>query len=300
MKPIASLDKMTSTLSTNSYLLEPRLTVELVELTDNDQDEVLAFLAAWQVEAVVLSGIIRDNGLVSANNRGTFYACRNSSGRLEGVALIGHSTLIEAHTKRAVQLFAQVAQRCKDAHLILGEKYKLQEFWNYYAEQGQDVRLACRELLFELRTTVDVSAVAGLRLANPTDLDRIVPIQAAMAERESGISPIERDPAGFRGRCLRRIEMNRVWVLEQDGELVFKADLQAVTPEVIYLEGVWVNDSTRGRGIGSKCLHQLCEHLLTSAKCICVLVNEDNLRAQACYRACGFKMRGVYQSIFLS
>ena len=36
--------------------------------------------------------LIRDNGIVSSLNRGTFYGCRDLNGNLEGVALVGHAT----------------------------------------------------------------------------------------------------------------------------------------------------------------------------------------------------------------
>jgi predicted GNAT family acetyltransferase len=141
--------------------------------------------------------------------------------------------------------------------------------------------------------------VDGLRRATLADLDKIAPVQAAMAEEESRTNPLAIDPEGFRARCARRIEMGRVWVLEEDGQLIFKADIQADTPDVVYLEGVWVNPSVRSRGIGRKCLRQLCQDLLNRTKAVCVLVNEDNDRAHTFYRMCNFKMRGVFDSIFL-
>ena len=282
------------------YLLEADVTVDVIELTEDDRNEVLAFLAERPVHTVCIAGFIRDNGLVSPHNRGTFYGCRNSEGRLEGVALIGHATLIEARTARAMEEFGLVAQGYQRTHMILGEKDKVEQFWNYYADEGQEMRLACRELLFELRYAMQVrDEVDGLRRATLEDLDKIAPVQASMAEEESGKNPMEIDPDGFRARCARRIEMGRVWLLEEDGRLVFKADIQADTPDVVYLEGVWVNPSERGKGIGRQCLRQLCQDLLVRTKSVCVLVNEENQRAHTFYRMCNFKMRGVYDSIFL-
>jgi len=282
------------------YLPEADVTVDVIELTEDDRNEVLAFLAERPVHTVCLAGFIRDNGLVSPHNRGTFYGCRNSEGRLEGVALIGHATLIEARTARAMEEFGLVAQGYQRTHMILGEKDKVEQFWNYYADEGQEMRLACRELLFELRYAMQVrAAVEGLRRATLEDLDKIAPVQASMAEEESGTNPLEVDPEGFRARCARRIEMGRVWLMEEDGRLVFKADIQADTPDVVYLEGVWVNPSERGKGIGRQCLRQLCQDLLVRTKSVCVLVNEENHRAHTFYRMCNFKMRGVYDSIFL-
>lgn len=196
--------------------------------------------------------------------------------------------------------FGFVAQGFQRTHMILGERDKVEQFWNYYADEGQDMRLACREMLFELRRAMELGdEVQGLRLATLDDLDQIVPVQAEMAEFESGINPMEIDPEGFRARCARRIEMRRVWVLEADGKLVFKADIQADTPDVIYLEGIWVNPSERGKGIGRKCLRQLSGDLLSRTKSVCVLVNEEHERAHTFYRMCNFKVRGVYDSIFL-
>jgi uncharacterized protein len=282
------------------YLPEADVTVDVIELTEEDRNEVLAFLAERPVHTVCLAGFIRDNGLVSPHNRGTFYGCRNSEGRLEGVALIGHATLIEARTARAMEEFGLVAQGYQRTHMILGEKDKVEQFWNYYADEGQEMRLACRELLFELRYAMQVrDEVDGLRRATLEDLDKIAPVQASMAEEESGKNPMEIDPDGFRARCARRIEMGRVWLLEEDGRLVFKADVQSDTPDVVYLEGVWVNPSERGKGIGRQCLRQLCQDLLVRTKSVCVLVNEENHRAHTFYRMCNFKMRGVYDSIFL-
>jgi predicted GNAT family acetyltransferase len=147
---------------------------------------------------------------------------------------------------------------------------------------------------------MDVPGEVGeMRRANLGDLDQIVPVQAAMAEFESGVNPFEVDPEGFRARCARRIEMGRIWVLEMDGKLVFKADILADTPDVIYLEGVWVAPAERGKGIGRKCMRQLCRDLLTRSKSVCLLVNAESERAHTFYRMCNFKMRGVYDSIFL-
>src|ERR1044072_6130302 len=70
-------------------------------LGNESKAEVLQFLSARPLHTVVLGGLIMDNGLESELNRGTFYSYRNSVGRLEGVALIGHTTIVEARTDAA-------------------------------------------------------------------------------------------------------------------------------------------------------------------------------------------------------
>lgn len=291
---------MNSVMTESQYLPTAEVSVSVEPLTEENRNEVLAFLAERPIHTVCMVGFIRDNGLESVYNRGVFYGCRNSEGRLEGVALIGHTTLIEVRTDRALKEFAIVAQVCSNTFMIMGEQERIEQFWNHYADEGQEIRIICRELLFELRHAAQGRAeIPGLRLATLADLELIAPVHAAMAESESGVNPLSIDPVGFVQRCARRIEKQRVWVLVEDGQLLFKADIQADTPDVIYLEGIHVNPAKRGQGLGQQCLAQLTESLLKRTKAICLLVNEHNEKAHAFYRLSNFKLRGYYYSTFL-
>ena len=93
-----------------------------IELTGDDEREVLGFLAERPIHTVFMASLIRDNGLESPLNRGSFYGCRDSDGNLEGVALIGHATLVEARSESSLKALARVAQTCNSAHLIRGER----------------------------------------------------------------------------------------------------------------------------------------------------------------------------------
>lgn len=274
--------------------------VDAQALAAEHEAEALRFLAARPLHTVYMTGLIRDNGMVSPLNRGTFYGCRNAAGELEGVALIGHATLIDTNSEAAFAAFARLAQSCAGANVIVGEQEKIERFWEYYSESGQGTRLACRELLLEQRWPVQVrEAVPALRVATIDDLDLIVPVHAEMAFEESGVNPLDVNPEGFRRRCARRIEQGRVWLWAEGGQLIFKADIIADTPEMIYLEGIYVNPDERGKGYGLRCMAQIGQHLLKRAGGICLLANEQNLKAQAFYRKAGFKLRGYYETIFL-
>jgi predicted GNAT family acetyltransferase len=292
---------MDGVMTQTQFLPEVAEEVNTYALSEDEREEVLAFLAERAVHTVCMAGLVRDNGIVSPHNRGTFYGCRSVEGRLEGVALIGHATLVEARTRRAFREFALVAQCTTRTHFILGEADSVEEFWSHYADAGQPMRRACREFLFELRYPLEAGRGGeGLRRATAEDLELILPVHAGLAEAESGVNPLDTDAEGFRARCLRRIEQGRVWVVVgDDGRLLFKADVQADTPEVIYLEGVYVNPKERGTGIGRRMMTRLGSELLLHTRRVCLLANEENERAHAFYRNCGYKLRGVYDTIFL-
>ena len=270
------------------------------QLTSREEAEALDFLAAGLVHTVIMSSMIRDNGLDSSLNRGTFYGCRNEQGQFEGVALIGHATMIEARSDKAVESLARAAQNSPQKHLIMCEQQRIERFWTYYAERGQQLRLACRELLFEQRWPIAVRAeIRGLRLATLDDLELLMPVHAQMAYEESGVNPLETDEAGFRSRYARRIEKGRVWVWVDAGRLIFKADIISETPDCVYLEGIYVNPEERGKGYGMRCLSQLSRSLLMRVNSICLLVNEQNKEVHGFYQKAGYKLRSVYDTIFL-
>ena len=141
--------------------------------------------------------------------------------------------------------------------------------------------------------------IAGLRRATLEDLALVMPVHAQMAFDESGVNPSELDPIGFRLRCARRIEQGRVWVWIENGRLLFKADVVSDTPEVVYLEGIYVNPEERQKGIGFRCLSQLSRQLLAHTRAIGVVVNEQNNRAVKLYKRAGFKLQSCYDTIFL-
>src|SRR5437588_8283640 len=202
----------------------------ICELTRSDQDEVLEFLAARPIHTVFMAGLIHDNGLVSPHNRGSFYGARNQFGGLEAVGLIGHATMVEAHTEHSLIAFARVAGNSQNAHLIRGEKNAINDFWKYFADSSAEPRLICSEHLLEITQPPAIeSEVADLRLATVNDLEQVLAVNALMAFEEGGISPLQRDPTGFRARTLRRIERDRVWIWIQDGRLIFKADIVSAT-----------------------------------------------------------------------
>jgi ribosomal protein S18 acetylase RimI-like enzyme len=268
-------------------------------VAQGDEAEVLEFLAARPTHTAIMSGLIRDNGIVSPLNRGWFYAYRTWRGALEGVALIGHVTLVETRSRAALEAFAFAAQKSAKVRVILAETAQTELFWEYYQRWRQRPRLRCRELLFEQREPLERrEPVNGLRQATLADLAPVMQVQAQMSFEESGVNPLQRDPGGFRQRCARRIEQGRIWVWVEGGSLIFKADIIVDTPEVNYLEGVWINPQERRRGYGIRCMSHLAEKLLTKTKSITVLVNQRAWQAQAFYRQAGYQFSSYYDTIY--
>jgi GNAT superfamily N-acetyltransferase len=273
------------------------LTVE--PLSNGQEEETLAFLAGRPVHTFVLSGFIRDNGLESPRHRGSFYSCRDGAGHLVGVALFGHAALFEARTPDVVVKLSRFARTLPAPRIIGGEPEEVELFWTNYASPAEPTPNVVRSLVYELRHPVEVPPPAPeLRRADLSMVEQVACVHAEIAFSASGINPLEADREGFLRRTAHRIELGRVWVCARDGKLNFKADVVSETPEVIYLEGVYVAPCERGKGFGLRCLAQLNLELLKHARSVVVLVVEGNAPAISLYRRAGFKLHSRHHMFF--
>jgi hypothetical protein len=263
----------------------------VIELKNEDTSEVLAFLSVRPVHTVVMTSFINDNGIESELNRGVYYGYRGRNGELEGVALIGHSTLVEARSDEALRALAyQARNAATPLHLVMSSGDAAERFWNYMTDGLKAPRLTCTEALFEISFPFAVRGTQH-KLEKAT-MDWLIPVAEAQAEVafiECGVNPMQRDREGFLQRVARRIEQGRVFVVTDGEKLVFKADIIAETDHTIYLEGIYVSPEYRGKGVGSDCLAALSLDLLNRVENICMLSNIEFKSAHRSFMKAGYR-----------
>lgn len=272
------------------------------ELTEANRQEAMKFLAVRPVHTVVMTSFINDNGMQSELNRGKFYGYRNAAGELEGVALIGHSTLVEARSDAALRAFALKARTSETPiHLIMSHGTAAETFWKYFGNGINEPRLTCRERLFEVSFPFMVrkGEKSGLRPATANELIAVAEAQAEVAFMECGVDPMVKDREGFLKRVARRIEQGRVFVVTDGDKLVFKADIIAETADAIYLEGIYVAAEYRGKGLGSAYLADLTLELLNRAENVCMLSNVEFENAHKSYFKAGYKATDECTTLFV-
>ena len=270
-------------------------------LRESDRAETLDFLSVRPVHTVVMTSFINDNGIESTLNRGNFYGYRNSNGKLEGVALIGHTTLIEARSDDSLKAFAIVARNPETPiHIIMSSGNHAETFWNHYSNGLTQPKLTCNELLFELNFPMLVQKCEwNVRTARMEELEQIAEAHGEVAFMESGVNPYISDREGFLKRVARRIEQERIFVVFEDGKLIFKADIIAETTDAIYLEGIYVAEEHRRKGVGSSCLSKLSLSLLDRVEHISFLSNVTFDGAHKSFAKAGYKNTGQCTTLFV-
>lgn len=274
---------------------------KVCRLNSDDTGEVITFLARKPVHTVAMVSMIVDNGIESPLNRGNFVGYRNDDGELEGVALIGHTTLVEARSDESLKAFAFAARSSTTPiHLIMSSDDNAQRFFNYYGSGSLLPRLVCTELLFATSFPFPVQGCEWeVKTAEPHQINEIARAHAEVAFIESGVDPMSRDPKGFLERVMRRIEKGRTFVVHDGDRLVFKADIISEASDVIYLEGIWVSPEYRGQGNAAKCLSKLSLYLLERASAISLLSNVDFPHAHRSFIKAGYQEQGSCTTIFL-
>jgi predicted GNAT family acetyltransferase len=120
-----------------------------------------------------------------------------------------------------------------------------------------------------------------------------------MFTEEVGVSPHSGDGGVlYRARVAELIRAGRSFARIEDGRVVFKAEVGAVTPYACQIQGVWVHPDLRGRGLSVAGMSAIVnEALKTIAPVVTLYVNDYNTRARATYRRVGFSDVETFMSI---
>ncbi len=168
--------------------------------------------------------------------------------------------------------------------------------WNSSARRP--MRSASDQPLMTISGPPAVAPNPQLGFGQLADFDKILPACAAMFEEEVGYSPY----LGGREYYSRRVkglirEGHSLVHLDAAGEVVFKAELGAVTPEVTQVQGVWMNPALRGQGLSAGYMAAVVVLAQTRAPVTSLYVNNFNSRARATYERVGFRQVGTFATV---
>lgn len=120
---------------------------------------------------------------------------------------------------------------------------------------------------------------------------------AAMYAEELLEDPLVTNPVGYRTYVQSLVHEGRAFAIVEDGAVVFKADVGAISPKVAQIQGVWVRPGWRGRGLASGGMAGITNAVLNAGRIASLYVNDFNAAAVGAYRHCGYDEVGVFSSV---
>jgi uncharacterized protein len=268
-------------------------------LTDHDRDEVLALCDRDPVANVFVSARIRSTGLDPSRLGGQLWGYTEGS-QISSLCYSGANLVLVEAGSDAIAAFASRARmqgrRCSS---IVGPADAVGQLWSILEPVWGTPR--------EVRAAQPVLAMSGLsaigadprvRMVRPRELDVILPSCIAMFTEEVGVSPIGADGgAAYRARMADLIGAGRSFARIDDGKVIFKAEIGAVTPHVCQVQGVWVPPDCRGRGHAVRGMAAVVRAALQIAPVVTLYVNDFNAPARAAYKRVGFTRAGTFMSV---
>lgn len=225
----------------------------------------------------------------------------HDAGQLISLCYVGANMVPVEAAPAAIAAFAARARkqgrRCSS---IAGPAVAVHDLWRQlasYWDRPREIRY--RQPLMAIATDPLVQPDPAVRLVRPGEIGVLLPASVAMFTEEVGISPIGADGgAAYRARVSELIASGRSLARIQDGKIVFKAEIGAVTSRACQVQGVWVPPELRGRGHASTGMAAVVAFARrTLAPVVSLYVNDFNVPARAAYRRVGFTEVGTFMSV---
>jgi hypothetical protein len=249
---------------------------------------------------VFVASRVRAGGLDPARLGAQIWG-HHTDGRLVSLCYAGANLVPVAATADAIAGFASRARaqgrRCSS---LVGPADMVGELWRLLRPHWGEPR--------EVRRAQPVMAISGpplvqpdplVRRVTPDQLPMLFPASVAMFTEEVGVSPIGvNGGAGYRARVAELIGAGRAFARIEDGKVVFKAEIGAVTPQACQVQGVWVRPESRGQGLAAPGVAAVvAEALRGVAPVVSLYVNDFNTPARAAYLRAGFAEVASFMSV---
>ncbi|MFW6692009.1 GNAT family N-acetyltransferase [Streptomyces sp. MAR4 CNX-425] len=225
-----------------------------------------------------------------------------AGGRLTSLCYAGANLVPVCATPEAVRGFAERARRAgRRCSSIVGPAGPTAELWSLLEPAwgpAREVR-ARQPLMVTASVPADVEPDPLVRRIRKDEMDLIMPACVAMFTEEVGVSPLAGDGGLlYQARVAELVGGGRSFARVENGEVVFKAEIGAATPQACQIQGVWVAPEHRGRGLSETGLAAVLRYALREvAPVVSLYVNDFNTVARAAYRRVGFREAGAFMSV---
>jgi predicted GNAT family acetyltransferase len=272
-------------------------------LDADDERAVRDLLADDPVGSCMFAGRIETYGTAPASLGAPLWGLV-SGRRLDAVCLAGANLIPLARPGsegEAAVAFAERARRAgRRCSTIVGPAAAVLPLWDLLAPTWGPAReVRARQPLLAIEGPPAVPAEPRVRPVRLDEIDVLLPAAVAMFTEEVGVSPTRIDGgAAYRARVAELVRAGQALAWIEDGQVLFKADIGAVSSAACQVQGVWVAPQCRGQGIGQRGTAAVVEYArATVAPVVSLYVNDYNTAARAAYQRVGFTQVGTYSSV---
>ena len=273
-------------------------------LLETDRPALVEFLRREAEENVYLLSRVALDGVVNEDSvaHGRFYGYEGAAG-LEGVVFFGHrkGLALAGDSPAFLRQAAGLALgEESDWIIMVGPRRAAEGFLSHYRWRGRPMHLNRRQAFQVLRAETLGESGAPIRRAEPRDLETIVGMSEHMLREDFDLPPGSLSREGIRESMRLKIRDGRTWVLEEAGDVVFKADISAEYSGGAQIEGVFTLPDARGRGFARRGVAAISAELLRTSDFVTLHVDRENMPALRAYERAGFQTHSEFRLVLLA
>ncbi|WP_233434305.1 GNAT family N-acetyltransferase [Nocardia yamanashiensis] len=269
------------------------------QLANRDLTQVLRVLDTDPVASCMVAARLQEYGL---DARGVYGELWSRGGPEDSLCFSGANLVPLRGGPEDLRAFADRAVRgARVCSSVVGRRELALPLWELLTEHwGQPRELRDDQPLLALEKTAGIAPDLKVRRVRPEEIDRYLVAAVAMFTEEIGVDP----RAGDGGRSYRRrvsslIESGRAWARFEDGEVVFKAEVGALSRRTGQIQGVWVHPEYRGKGFGTAGTAAVANVVVASGRTASLYVNCYNEVARRAYDKVGFQQVATFATVLL-
>ena len=278
-------------------------------LLPGDEAALEAFVLPRIETSMFLLGNMRAAGLVDGGEflQGTYVAAFDG-GQITGVVAHYWNDNLVVQAPVGVETLCQAAIEASGRRVggVLGPAVQVQAAMDALDLEGDPIQLDQTEHLYSLALN-DLLLPEGLRAGRllgrriqPGDVDQVTQWLVAFALESLG----DEETPGLWERTRAGVERKQVqgltWILEDRGRPVATSGFNTSTAEAVQIGGVYTPPELRGRGYGRAVVAaSLLDARAEGATSSILFTGVDNIPAQKCYEALGYRHIGDYRLFLL-
>lgn len=222
-------------------------------------------------------------------------------GRIAGVCFAGANLVPASSSASALRMFAERARRQgRRCSSIVGPRQQVAELWRLLEPQWGPAReVRHQQPLLAISGPAQVDPDPFVRRVRDDELGLLLPACIDMFTEEVGVSPLGSDGGSlYRARVRELITSGRSFARIDDGRVVFKAEIGALSSYACQVQGVWVDPELRGTGLAAPAMAAVVAAArATLAPVVSLYVNGYNEPAQRAYQRVGFRSAGEFSTV---
>ncbi len=269
-------------------------------LSERDREAVCAILDTDPVGNVFVASRLMSTGIGTRFHGAELWG-HVEQGRLTALCYSGANLVPVNAGPAAIRGFADHARRqVRRCSSIVGPVTAVDDFWNQVsAEWGPARAIRDSQPVLEIDGPSAVPIDPLVRRVRPSEINTLLPACVAMFTEEVGVPPDSGDGGAlYRARIEELVRTGRAFARIEDGRVVFKAEIGAVSRHACQIQGVWVDPDLRGQGFSAPGMAAVVSYALAEiAPRVTLYVNDFNTPARATYRKVGFRQVGEVMSV---